>query len=162
MAGAIGLVRLAYHVTTLASERHGGIIIRNEVISLWMHRALFDLAHRPEYSTPCRSLEEFRRYAEERGLEKAWYVLTIRAFQVDGGTAVISTIRRPYEMNESYYSEFPDILATAAGKPPRNSPIDFTKAKVGVIPRRFLDADPRAVVEDLRMLESRPSKETEP
>ena len=158
IAGAVGLVLLAYHVTTPESEGNGGIIVHSEVISLWMHPALFDLAQRPEDVAACRSLEGFRRYAEERGLQKAWYVLTVKGIQVDGGAAVMSMIRWPYELVEPSYAEFPDMLATAAGKPPRHPMTDFTKVKVRVIPTRFLDADPRAVLYELRMLEHSPAR----
>ncbi len=142
MAGAIGLIRLARHVMTAESPSNGGIVVRNEVISLWMHPALFDLAQRPCESAACRSREGFRRYAGARGLEKAWYVITAKGFQINGETMVVSTIRRPYDMSEPFYSEFPGILAIAAGKAPRDPMTDFTKAKVGIIPSRFLDADP--------------------
>jgi hypothetical protein len=151
-------MRLAYHVTTPQSEGNGGFIVHNELISLWLYPGLLELARRPEDRAACRSPEGFRRYARERGLEKAWYVFTAKSFQVNGGTMVTSTIRRPYDMNEAFYSEFPGVLAIAAGNPPYDPLIDFTKVKIGVIPRRFLDADPRAVLDELRMLECGPGE----
>ncbi len=162
MAGAIGLVRLAHHVTTSKPQLSGGVVVRSELISLWMHPALFDLAQRPSESAACRLLEGFRRYAQERGLEKAWYVITAKGFQIDGETMVVSTIRRPYDMIEPVYSEFPDILAIAAGKPPRDPRTDFTKVKIGIIPDYLLVADPQAMLDELRMLEGLSREETEP
>ncbi|MGO9471645.1 MAG: hypothetical protein ACLQVF_46780 [Isosphaeraceae bacterium] len=59
-------------------------------------------------------------------------------------------------MHAPFWSEFPDVLATAAGKPPRYPLTDFTTAKVFVIPDGFLESDPREVLDDLRMLEQLP------
>jgi hypothetical protein len=159
IAGAVGLVRLAYHVTTPQSEGNGGIIVHNEVISLWLYPRLLELALCPEDAAACRTREGFRRYAEDQGLEKAWYVITSRGYQVNGETVVLTTIRRPYDLNEPFYPEFLGILALAAGKPPRDWPVDFSKAKIGVIPTRLLDADPRAALNELRMLEQQPGRE---
>jgi hypothetical protein len=161
-AGAVGLVRLADHVTTPQSEGNGGIIVRNELISLWFYPGLLELAQSPEDLAACRTLEGFRRYAEEHGLEKAWYVITSLAYQVNGETVVLTTIRRPYDLTEPFYPEFLGVLAIAAGKPPHNPLTDFSKDKVRVIPRRFLHADPRAVLDELRMLERRPDEEPGP
>lgn len=158
--GAAVLARLADHVTTPKSEGNGGIIVRNELISLWFYPGLLELAQCPEDYAACQSLEGYRRYAEERGLEKAWYVITSRGYQVNGETVVLTTIRRPYDLNEPFYAEFPGILAIAAGKRPHDPLTDFSKVKVGVIPNRLLDADPRAVLDALRMLEDQPAQGT--
>ena len=83
-----------------------------------------------------------------------------RGYQVNGETAVITTIRRPYDLIEPFYAEFPGVLAIAAGKPPHNPLTDFSRAKVGVIPDRLLDADPRAALDELRMLEDQPAQGT--
>jgi hypothetical protein len=149
-------------VTTPRSEGNPGIIVHSEVISLWMHPALFDLAQRPEHVAACRSLTGFRRYAEEKGLENSWYLITAKALQVNGETIILNTIRRPYEMVEPLYSEFPAMLAIAAGKPPPAPFIDFASAKLGVIPSRFLEADPGAILDELRTLELCPDRETVP
>jgi len=89
-------------------------------------------------------------------LEKAWYVITTKSFQINGHIEVISTITKPYEMIEPYYSEFLGILALAAGYPPQYASIDFTNAKVCVIPNRLLHANARTVLDELRMLEDVP------
>jgi hypothetical protein len=160
VAGAVGLVRLADHVTTPRSEGNGGIIVRNELIRLWFYPGLLELAPCPKDFAACRTLEGYRRYAEERGPEKAWYVITSRGYQVNRETVVLTTIRRPYKLTEPFYPEFLGVLAIAAGKPPHNPLTDFSKVKSGVIPRRSLDADPRAVLDELRMLEDQPAQGT--
>ena len=159
IVGAIGLGRLAHHVATPGPETNGGIIVRSEVASLWLHPALFELAQRPSES-PCRSLQEFRQYAEEWGLEKAWYVITVKVTQTNGEMLLLTTICRPYEMDSSKYLDFLSVLATAAGKPPANLSTDFRDAKIGVIPDYLLDADPRATLDELRMQELLPGQDT--
>jgi hypothetical protein len=161
VTGAVGLVRLA-HLSTTPNAESAVTIVRSEVVSLWIHAALVDLARRPSEAAACGSPEGFRRYAEERSLQKAWYILTVEQMQSNGQSAVFSTIRRPYEMTEPYYPEFPAILALAAGNPPRGLSTDFSRAKVYIIPDRFLEADPRAVLDELRMLEHLPGHETTP
>jgi hypothetical protein len=153
LVGAIGLVRLAYHVTAPKRELNEGIAVRQEVVSLWLHPALHELALSPSESAAFRTRQEYRRYARERGLENAWYIITVRSIPISGATVISSTIRRPYEMVDPFYSEFPDALATAAGSPPSHPFTDFATARVAIIPSGFLDADPHAVLDELRMLE---------
>ena len=150
----------AHHVTTPQSEGNGGIIIRNELISLRLDPGLLDLARCPEDAAACQTLEGFRRYAEKMGLEKARYVIISRGYQVNGETIVLSTIRRPYDLIEPYYPEFLDILAIAAENPCHHPLIDHSRGKVGVIPDHLLDADPRAVADELRMLDDQPAQGT--
>jgi hypothetical protein len=166
VAGAVGLVRLASHLTTPGPEPDGALVRFDEgqveVVSLWIHPALVDLARSPSESAACGSIEGFRRYAEEKGLEKAWYVLTLKGILANGESVVYSTIRRPYEMNEACYAEFPTTMELAAGKPRRYPLTDYSTAKVYIIPDRFLEADPRAVLDELRMLERLPGHEMRP
>jgi hypothetical protein len=161
VTGAVGLVHMASHLTTPRPEPDG-TILRFEAVSLWIHQALVELARSPSESAACGSLEGFRRYAEEKGLQKAWYVVTSKAILASGESEVSSTIRRPYEMIEPYYPEFPAILALAAGKPRRYPLTDYSTAKVYIIPDRFLEADPRQVLDELRRLEHLPGHEMRP
>jgi hypothetical protein len=153
--GAIALTRLAYHVTTPQSEGNGGIIVHSEVISLWIHPALLDLAQRPADLDACWSLNGFRQLAQERGLEKAWYVFTVKGLQVNGETIVLTTIRRPYDLLEAEYSEFSAILAIAAGNAPPYPFAGLAGVEARIVPGRFRAADPRAILDELRMLERR-------
>ncbi len=66
------------------------------------------------------------------------------------------------ELIEPFYSELPRILAIAAGKPLCDSLTDFTKVKVGIIPHCFLDTDPRAMLNELRMWDRLSGQETTP
>jgi hypothetical protein len=158
MAGAIGLSRLAYHVTTPKPQANEGIIVRSEIVSVWLHPALLDLARHPSEYAAWRSHEDFRRYAEQHGLENAWHVITAKEFKVNGETEVLSTIRRPYDMIPAHYQDLLDVMATAAGTPPSYPSTDFSTSVVRVIPGCFLDADPRAAFDDLRMLERLPDQ----
>jgi hypothetical protein len=158
LAGTVGLARLAHHVTARKEEGNGGIIVRSEVISLWMHPALFDLAYLPHDAAARRSFAGYRKYIEDLGQEKAWYVITVKGFQANGETIILTTVRRPYEMLEPLFPEFLDILALAAAKPPTYPATDFSRVKVGVIPTRLLNADPCEALSELSTLEPRPSE----
>jgi hypothetical protein len=59
MAATVGLTRLAYRVLTSQSEGNGGITVQTELISLWMHPELFELAQQPPEAAACRSQAAF-------------------------------------------------------------------------------------------------------
>jgi hypothetical protein len=161
IGGAIGLGRLAHHVATPATETNGGILVRSEVVSLWLHPALFDLAERP--AEPARrSYQAFRRFAEERGIQRAWYVSTVKGFQINGQTILLTTICRPYEMDSSRFLDFSNVLDSVAGNPPGNLSINYATAKIGVIPDYLLAVDPRSALEELNLLEHLPDPEMAP
>jgi hypothetical protein len=156
-AGSIGLMRLAFHVTAAKPDMNDGIVVRQRVVGIWMHPALSDLAQSPLESAAGWSRDQFRRYAEARGLEKAWYLIVVEGTQKNGERVVIPVIRRPYEMLDPYYVEFPSVLAVAAGKRPSEDFLDFAAAEVGAIPDHLAGADPAAVIDELRMLQRRAS-----
>jgi hypothetical protein len=159
LAGSIGLARLAFHVTAAKRDTNDGVIMRQQVVSIWVHPSLFDLAQRPSDSAASWSRAQFRRYAEARGLERAWYLIVAEGIQTSGERVDIPLIRRPYEMLDPSYSELQSVLAVAAGKRPTDPFHDLAAADIRVIPDRLATADPRAVIDELRMLERLPSAE---
>jgi hypothetical protein len=160
IGGILGLTRFAYHVAKPASEENGGIIVRSEIISVWVHPAILALGHDPAALSECRTPELFRRLAEAGHIEKAWYLITVKAFLANGEIVIMPTICRPYDMLEPRYSEFLDILALAAGRPPRHIHADPAFTSIRVIPDRFLDANPPAVIDALGALEEQPEETT--
>ncbi len=137
LAGVGGLVRLTWNLLTPKRYPSVGIHRRQEVISIWLQPALFDLAHDLSAAAAPQSREAFRRYAKDRGLEKSFYLVTVRSIQTDGGVVLLSTIREPYSMTDDSFWESVDVMATAAGRPPHYATIDFSTAKVSVIPDRL-------------------------
>jgi hypothetical protein len=159
IAGIIGLAALARTVTRPQLEPLAGVSIRWECACIWLHPALYDLARRSGESGELRSHDALVRLAEQPGLKDSWYVITERGIKSDGSAAVISFIRRPFEMMADLTTEFPDVLATAAGKPPRSTEVDYSRAEVGVVPDRLLSLNPREAFYELQMLGSIPRKE---
>jgi hypothetical protein len=155
--GIIGLWRLGISVTQpQIKPLDSGTIVRSECVSIWLHPALDDLAARLSESRELQSQEAMVRNAERPSLKNAWYIITLRSVQANGKFAVISIIRHPYGDLPQFTSDFPEVLATAAGTPPRTGGVDYSVALVGVIPDRLLSLDPRDALEELRSLERVP------
>ena len=160
--GALGLAFFSVHVTTPNPQPNGGIKMPYEVVSLWLHPALYDLANRPSESAAIQSQDAFQEYAERRGIRQAWYIVTLREFQANGKAVVTSSICRPYDMMPAYFFEFADIMAAASGHPPHYPNVDYSTAFVGVIPDRFLRTDPHQTLDELRKLEQQPKQAETP
>jgi len=125
-----------------------GVTVRADVLHLWLPETLIDLAgHQPESSVP-QTHHELQTFLERRGQEKLWYALTTRGYQVNGGIADITVIRHPHGARQ-HFQEFLDILATAAGNPPRYPTLHYSGAEVHILPGEVLERDPSEVVEEL-------------
>jgi hypothetical protein len=157
VGGAFGLFRLAYHVTSAPPQTNDGLILQQYARSIWLHPVFLELARRPSELAECQSCESYRRYADARHLQNAWYLITVKGVQINGETVILPTIRRPYEMSEHYFAEFLGVLAVADGKRPAESFVYLATAKVNVIPPDLLDKESRAVVDELRRLDDAPA-----
>jgi hypothetical protein len=157
VGGACGLVRLAYHVTSARPETNDGLIVRQHARSIWLYPVFLELAHRPSEVADCQSREAYRRYADTRRIQNAWYLITTDGVQINGETVILPIIRHPYEMSEPNFAEFLGVLAVADGKRPAEPFMYLTTAKVNVIPPDLLDKEPRAVVAELRRLDATPA-----
>jgi hypothetical protein len=155
--GACGLVRLDYHVTSARPETNNGLIVRQHARSIWLYPAFLELAHRPSELAECQSCEAYRRYADTRRLQNAWYLITIEGVQINGETVILPFIRHPYEMSDRDFAEFLGVLAVADGKRPAESFMYLATATVNVIPPDLLDNELRAVVDQLFRLGAAPA-----
>src|SRR5262245_16194690 len=126
-----------------------GSIIRTEVTAVWVPRSLRDLARRQADPPAIRSTEELRASVKRCRLSAAWYALTYRGYQVNGGSAEITQVRRVSEA-DGRLDELRDVMVTVAGKPPRYETLDFSHARVFVIPDSLLAAEPRQAIAQLR------------
>jgi hypothetical protein len=126
----------------------GRIILRTEVITVWLPRELLDQARCQTDPPVIHWREELRAHLERRGLRNAWYAMTSRGYQVNGGVAEITLIRRPHESPE-YFGEFQAVMAIAAGRPPNYHDLDLSRATVGIIPDGMLTGEPRDAVIEL-------------
>jgi hypothetical protein len=122
-----------------------GITVRTEVTAIWMPQSLHDLARHQAGPPVDRSVEELQAHLGRSGWIAAWYALTYRGHQVNGGFGEITQIRRLSDA-AGHLSEFQAVMATAAGRPPRDERLDFSQARVEVIPVTLQSVDPREAI----------------
>ncbi len=145
-AAVMGLIRFATQVSeqdqTLADadQPGGGIIVRSEMLHVWVSPTLVDLAKRQAESGEIQTHEDLRGFLELRSQIKLCYVVTMRGHQVDGNFADMPFVRQPYNDAEHFF-EFLDVLAAVAENS-WDEPTDlFSTVSVHIVPEKF--AEPR-------------------
>jgi hypothetical protein len=110
-----------------------GLIVRSEVIRLWVPETLVDPARHelPAPAAPTR--QELKKVLERRGQENLWYAITVRAHLADDRAEDTSFIRYPHRQPE-YLSELMDVLTAVAGSHRRHPSADYSAAIVHVVP----------------------------
>jgi len=134
----------------------GGIIVRSEVLRLWLPEPLIVLAKRQSWAPVLRDHGELQRFLELDHQEDLWHALTIRGHQANGGFADITFIRRPYTDSQCF-PELLNVLAVAAGNAPHSPTVDFldfSTASVHVMPSELWKRDPREAIADLEFRRS--------
>jgi hypothetical protein len=121
-----------------------GIVIRTEVIRLYLPRTLIELAQRQKLQPSLHSHEDLRRKLEFEHHRDLWFALTERAHTLKGGIVDIKHFRTPYK-DRGHFPEFLEILAAAVGNPSA----DLSSAKVRLIPDELSERDPREVISEL-------------
>ncbi len=149
-----GLTGLASQVTRqdqeleLASSPGSGIVVRSDVLGIWLPYSIFELANGatpvPEISTH----EELQHVLERQKQKNLWYALTIRGHQVNGEFVDLTIVRRPYD-DPHGIAEMVQVLDAVAGNPPRTPARDFSTASVHIIPDDSLNREPREVIAEL-------------
>jgi hypothetical protein len=110
-----------------------GVIVRSEVAHLWVPEILVDSALHELPALSAQTHQELKKALERRGQENLWYAITLRGHQVNHGATDISFIRYPYREPENL-QELMDVLAAAAGNPPRHPSADYSAAIVHIMP----------------------------
>jgi hypothetical protein len=110
-----------------------GVIVRSEVIHLWLPEILVDPARHEFSALVARTHQELKKAIERQGQENLWYAITVRGHQANHVAADISFIRYPYREPENL-QELMDILAIVAGSPPRSPSADYSAAIVHIMP----------------------------
>jgi hypothetical protein len=153
-AGVAWLAGLSFHVARRAHQSEpvdqsgAGIIVHSQLLRLWLPQELTDLPKRQSHSLVVRTHEELRRLLERQDRRRLWYALTFRAHQLNGKVVDLTFIRWPYD-EPRHFPEFLDILATAAGNPPRGPDADYSKASISIIPQESSKREPRDVMTEL-------------
>jgi hypothetical protein len=82
--GAIGLTIFATHVSKQdqkhadTSMRGGGMVLRFEILRVWLPQALVELAKHEPPTGAITTYEDLRRLLELRGQENVWYAMNVR------------------------------------------------------------------------------------
>jgi hypothetical protein len=153
-AGVMVLAGVSAHVARRtqevepANQPGAGIIVRTDVLRLWLPQEVTELSKRQSQSLVVRTHEELQRFLELQDRRRLWYALTIRGHQLNGKVVDLKFIRWPYG-DPRHFPEFLDILATAAGHPPRDPNTDYSKASVSIIAQEVTKREPHAVMAEL-------------
>jgi hypothetical protein len=147
IAGAFALVFVSFQAGAPHPEGPpgSGIIERTEVTVVWIPGALRDVAQAEGGSPgPC-FLDPLQAELKRRGLNDASYAVTCRGYQVDGLSGEITQIRRLSEAAD-HLDELHAVMATAAGRPPRDEGRVSWHARVEIIPEALQAVDPREAI----------------
>jgi hypothetical protein len=150
-AGLLGLTFFAQHVArlnqSLDSDNHSSSarVIRVSVVQLWLPATFIELAESRIMQAPIQTHAEMRQVLEVEGQRDAWYALTVREHHEGGSYNDLTYIRCPYDDSRNF-REYPEVLAVAAGKPSRDTAIDYSSVSVCVVPEPSPGRTPRAVI----------------
>jgi hypothetical protein len=147
---AIGLIQFNAVVPQPCAEQElngppgAGVIVRSQVIHLWLPETLVDPARTESPALVGQTHQELKKALECRGQQNLWYAITVRGHQVNHLAVDISFIRYPYREPE-HFQELMDVLATLAGSPPRHPFAAYSAAVVNIMPaglsrREWLEA----------------------
>jgi hypothetical protein len=123
-------------VPELSDAPGSGLIVRSEVIHLWLPESLVDPARNESPSLVTRTHQELIKALDRRGQENLWYAITVRAYLANDRSEDMSFIRHPYRQLD-HLQELTDIVATVVGIPPRHPSADYSAAVVHIMPARM-------------------------
>ena len=126
-----------------------GIIVRSEVLHIWLPPAFVEWATRQPSSGVMRTHEDLKRFLERRGQEKLWYATTTRGHQANGNRVDLPLVRQPYSEPNSF-PEFLEILAVANENSSDEATDKFSSASVHVLPEQSMKCEIRDVMAQLQ------------
>jgi hypothetical protein len=130
-------------------QPEAGIIVRSEVLHIWLPPAFVEWATRQRSSGVMRTHEDLKRFLERRGQEKLWYAMTARAHQANGNSVDMAVVRQPYSEPNSF-PEFLHILAVATENSSDEATDKLSSASVHVLPEESMKCEIRDVMAELQ------------
>jgi hypothetical protein len=127
----------------------GGVEERSEIVEIWLPRALYNLVHDETGTVSMGSGAELRSRLRGSGSARVWIAFRVRHFSRDGRSTDIRHFSYPCDESGPTFRQCLDLLATAAGKPPHYPTVDFSAAKVGIIPDPLIQRNARDVLDEL-------------
>jgi hypothetical protein len=110
-----------------------GIVVSAQVMHIWLPEPLVSLAKPVRWSLPEQRHEQLRQILEGQDRRDLCYALSVQVRQVNGRVENILFIRHPFDQPENL-QELLDVLATAAGEPPKYPTTDYSAAIIHVVP----------------------------
>lgn len=152
--GGIGLTRFAAYMAQHGPRNesdacpNGGIIVRADVIDIWLPLTLDELVKRRSRLDAIREHEDLQHFLEGQGEEDVAYAVTTRAHQLNGEEVDMIFIHQPYN-DPGGFSKLVDVLETAAGNPPNYPSLDFSTASVHIVDDDSLNSGPSQEVAEM-------------
>jgi hypothetical protein len=109
-----------------------GITMNSQVLDIWLPERLVDLARREPRSVQVRTYQGLRKPLELQDDQSLFYALRVRQ-HARLESADITFVRDP-DREPGHLQEFLDVLATAAGSPPRYPSLEYDNATIHVMP----------------------------
>jgi hypothetical protein len=122
-------------------------IVRAEILTLYASQRLIDFCRNHDLCA-IASRDELMCLIECDGLENSWYGSTVRLFQANGRSRDSSGWG---SLTDSSFRHNLAVLRTLAGRPPQTPKLDYSRAKIVVIPHQRENEDPLMVLEQLLM-----------
>jgi WD40 repeat protein len=133
----------------LVARAGDGIIVRSQVLRVWLPKTLTELAVRQFPSlVAIRTHDELRRFLEGVDQKDLWYALTVRSSLANGEIEDLTVIRWPYQ-DPDHFSESAAVLALAAGSVPIDQTVDFSTAALHFLPEDLTGRAPREIMGEL-------------
>ncbi len=114
-------------------SRVGGMPVYSKVLHIWLSERLADVAKREPLARLVQGHQDPDVALTRQEDPSLFYALAVREYRVDGKATDIGFFRSPY-LDREYLQEFLGVLATAGGFPPRYPTLDFSRAKVHIVP----------------------------
>jgi hypothetical protein len=136
-------------VSQADDQAGGGVDETAEIVEIWLPRALYNLVHEKPGALSVDWSAELRSRLKGNGSAPVWIAFRVRHYSRDGRSTDVRHFSYPCDETGPAFQQCLDLLVTAAGKPPHYPTVDFSTAKVGVIPERLIERNPRDVVDEL-------------
>jgi hypothetical protein len=150
LVGICCLFRFGYFVAKHdAQQERGGdeAVIRAEILTLYASGGLIDFCKSHDLSA-IASRDELMCLIECEGLQESWYGSTVRLFQANGRSRDSSGLG---SVTEPGFRHSLAVLQTLAGRPPRTAQLDYSRARIVVVPPELENEEPLLVLEQLLM-----------
>jgi hypothetical protein len=104
-----------------------------QVTEIWLPEPLFSLSKRETWSLREQRYQQLREISKSENNRDLFYALTTHSRQTNGEVKSSQSIEYPFR-ERGRLQELVEVLAAAAGDPPKYGPIDYSTAVIHVVP----------------------------